>query len=319
MRLVMLTKRDNHDSNSAVVQLFAAILTKPVRRSQLLNCVTRAVAAPAEAPEETGIRPMLPVAARAFVPKILVVEDNPVNSEVAAGMLETLGCATKVVENGWLALEVLNHDSFDAVFMDCHMPVMDGMTATAEIRRREQSAGGARMPIIALTANAMEGDRERCLAAGMDDFLIKPFTLQKLAVLLRRWLSLNALPEPERRDIARTPLIDVGVLRNIASLARPALLNSMIELYMTHSPALLAAIESGVQSGHATTLSEALHTFKSSTANLGGVRLAAVIRECEVSVRESGVDEAASFMPKIRREYQEFCAALLQERAPNAA
>ena len=104
------------------------------------------------------------------------------------------------------------------------------MTATAEIRRREQSAGGERMPIIALTANAMEGDRERCLAAGMDDFLIKPFTLQKLAVLLRRWLSLNALPEPERRDIARTPLIDVGVLRNIASLARPALLNSMIEL-----------------------------------------------------------------------------------------
>jgi two-component system, sensor histidine kinase and response regulator len=319
MRLVMLTKRDNHDSNSAVVQLFAAILTKPVRRSQLLNCVTRAVAAPAEAPEETGIRPMLPVAARAFVPKILVVEDNPVNSEVAAGMLETLGCATKVAENGWLAIEVLNHESYDAVFMDCHMPVMDGMTATAEIRRREQSAGGARMPIIALTANAMEGDRERCLAAGMDDFLIKPFTLQKLAVLLRRWLALNALPEPERRDGARTPLIDVGVLRNIASLARPALLNSMIELYMTHSPALLAAIESAVASGHAATLSEALHTFKSSTANLGGVRLASLVRECEVRVREGGVAEAVPFVARIRREYQEFCSALQQERAPNAA
>jgi two-component system sensor histidine kinase/response regulator len=319
MRLVMLTKRDNHDSDSAVVKLFAAILTKPVRRSQLLNCVTRAVSAPAESTDETGVRPLLQVAARAFVPNILVVEDNPVNSEVAAGMLETLGCDTKVVENGWLAIEILKHESFDAVFMDCHMPVMDGMTATAEIRRREQGIGGARMPIIALTANAMEGDRERCLAAGMDDFLIKPFTLQRLAALLRRWLALNALPEPDRRESPRAPLIDVGVLRNIASLARPALLNSMIELYMAHSPALLAGIESGVQSGQAVTLSEALHTFKSSTANLGGVRLAAVIRECEVSVREGGVDEAASFMPKIRREYQEFCAALLQERAPNAA
>ncbi len=319
MRLVMLTKRDNHDSDSTVVQLFAAILTKPVRRSQLLNCVTRAVAAPAESSEESGIRPVLLPAARAFVPKILVVEDNPVNSEVAAGMLETLGCDTKVVENGWLAIEILNHETYDAVFMDCHMPVMDGMTATAEIRRREQSAGGARMPIIALTANAMEGDRERCLAAGMDDFLIKPFTLQKLAALLRRWLALNALPEPERREVPRAPLIDVGVLRNIASLARPALLNSMIELYMAHSPTLLAAIEDAVQSGEAAALSQALHTFKSSTANLGGVRLAAVMRECEAGVRDGRVDEAADFMPKIRREYQEFCAALLQERAPNAA
>jgi two-component system sensor histidine kinase/response regulator len=319
MRLVMLTKRDNHDGSSAVVQLFAAILTKPVRRSQLLNCVTRAVAAPAEAPEDTAIRPMLPVGSRAFVPKILVVEDNPVNSEVAAGMLDTLGCASKVVQNGRLALEVLGQEAYDAVFMDCHMPVMDGMTATAEIRRREQSAGGARMPIIALTANAMEGDRERCLAAGMDDFLIKPFTLQKLAALLRRWLALNALPEPERRDAGRAPLIDAGVLRNIASLARPALLNSMIELYLTHSPALLAAIESAVQGGQAATLSEALHTFKSSTANLGGVRLASLVRECEARVREGGVEEAVPFVPKIRREYQEFCAALEQERAPNAA
>jgi two-component system, sensor histidine kinase and response regulator len=319
MRLVMLTKRDNHESDSAVEQLFAAILTKPVRRSQLLNCVTRAVAAPADAPEDTGIHAMPPVAPRAFVPRILVVEDNPVNSEVAAGMLETLGCATTTAENGWLAIEILSNETYDAVLMDCHMPVMDGMTATAEIRRREQSAGGARMPIIALTANAMEGDRERCLAAGMDDFLAKPFSVQKLAALLRRWLALNALPEPERREGARAPLIDVGVLRNIASLARPSLLNSMIELYMTHSPALMAAIENAVDSAQAATLSEALHTFKSSTANLGGVRLASLARECEARVREGGVAEALSLVPKIRREYQEFCAALLQERAPNAA
>ena len=153
----------------------------------------------------------------------------------------------------------------------------------------------------------------------MDDFLAKPFSVQKLAALLRRWLALNALPEPERREGARAPLIDVGVLRNIASLARPALLNSMIELYMTHSPALLAAIENAVDNAQTATLSEALHTFKSSTANLGGVRLASLARECEARVREGGVAEALSFVPKIRREYQEFCAALLQERAPNAA
>ncbi len=319
MRLVMLTKRDSHEGESAAIELFAAILSKPVRRSQLLNCVTRAVSAPAESIDDSGIHPMPSVAPRAFVPKILIVEDNPVNCEVAAGMLETLGCSTRSVENGWLAIETMGREQFDAVFMDCHMPVMDGMTATAEIRRREQSSGGARVPIIALTANALEGDRERCLAAGMDDFLSKPFTVQKLAGLLRRWLAFNVSPDPERRDVPRAPLIDAGVLRNIASLARPALLNSMIELYMQHSPALLAAIERAAAEMQDAELSEALHTFKSSTANLGGVRLASLTRECETKLRESGAAAAVPLVPKIRREYQDFCAALLRERAPNAA
>ena len=93
------------------------------------------------------------------------MEDNPVNREVAVGMLESLGCKTDAAENGRLAIEVMDTSSYDAVLMDCQMPVMDGLTATAEIRRREQTSGAARVPVIALTANAMEGDRERCLAS----------------------------------------------------------------------------------------------------------------------------------------------------------
>jgi HPt (histidine-containing phosphotransfer) domain-containing protein len=114
-------------------------------------------------------------------------------------------------------------------------------------------------------------------------------------------------------------LIDAGVLRNIASLARPALLNSMIELYMQHSPSLMAAIESAVANSQAAALSEALHAFKSSTANLGGVRLASLTRECETRVREGGVAAALTMVHRIRREYQEFCTALLSEREQNAA
>src|SRR6202035_4503137 len=224
-------------------------------------------------------RSALPAAAaRTFVPKILLVEDNPVNREVAVGMLESLGCVAHAAENGWLALEAVNHDAYDAVLMDCQMPVMDGLTATAELRRREQNAGGARLPIIALTANAMEGDRERCLAAGMDDFLCKPFTQQQLAMLLRRWLALRALPESERRDLSRIPLIDPGTLRNIAALAKPALLNSMIELYLQHSPDLIGAIETAAANMQADALSQAVHSLKSSTANLGGTRLAMVAK-----------------------------------------
>lgn len=258
-------------------------------------------------------------AARAAGPKILLVEDNPVNREVAVGMLESLGCAVEAAENGWLAIEAMNTTAYDAVFMDCQMPIMDGMTATAEIRRREQSSSAGRVPVIALTANAMEGDRERCLASGMDDFLSKPFTQQQLATLLRRWLAMRTLPEPERRDLSRVPLIDAGVLRNITALAKPALLNSMIDLYLQHSPVLIGEIETAAANMHAEALSQAVHTLKSSTSNLGGARLAMVAKECEVLIRDGGITQTASVVSRIRREYQEFCAALSRERSPNAA
>jgi two-component system, sensor histidine kinase and response regulator len=329
LQLIMLTTRDGHESNAGTVQLFTAILTKPLRRSQLLNCVTRAMStAPDSAPDDSAIDELRAAvvrtkaargSGRAFVPKILLVEDNPVNREVAVGMLESLDCVVVAVENGWLAIEAMNNAAYDAVLMDCQMPVMDGLTATAELRRREQNSGGARIPIIALTANAMEGDRERCLAAGMDDFLSKPFSQQQMGALLKRWLALHVLPEHERRDASRLPLIDAGVLRNIAALARPALLNSMIELYLKHSPSLIDAIEVAASKVQPDALSQALHTFKSSTANLGGVRLAALTKECEALVREGGVAKVAPVVQRLRRDYLEFCTALTRERSPSAA
>jgi two-component system, sensor histidine kinase and response regulator len=320
MRLIMLTARDTYESNFDTVQLFAAILVKPLRRSQLLNCVMRAMTVAPEANlEEPAIRAVPPATARAFVPKVLLVEDDPVNREVAVGMLETLGCVAHAAENGRLALEAINNHAYDAVLMDCNMPVMDGPTATADLRRREQDAGAARLPIIALTVNAVEADRERYLAAGMDDFLTKPFSQQQLAAVLKRWLALHLLPESGSREGSRLPLIDAGVLRNIASLARPALLDSMIELYLQHSPPLIAAIELAGASGQAEVLQQALHTFKSSTANLGGLRLAILIKECEALVREGGIPKAALKLQRIRREYQDFCGALNQERSESAA
>jgi two-component system, sensor histidine kinase len=264
----------------------------------------------------------LPPAARALSsalhgPRILVVEDNPVNGEVAIGMLENLGCKTEAVDNGWRAIEAMNDSRYDAVLMDCQMPVMDGLTATAEIRRRERQLGKVRVPIIALTANAMEGDRERCLAAGMDDFLSKPFTQQQLAALLRRWLV--DARDLERADHGRAPLIDLGVLRNITALARPALLDSLIDLYLQHSPLLIAAVETAAANLHSVALSEAVHALKSSTANLGGARLAMAAKECEVLVQGGGIDRAAPLVQRILREHQEFCAALMRERSADAA
>jgi two-component system sensor histidine kinase/response regulator len=323
LRLILQSTRDDHDEGSERSQLFAAVLTKPLRRSQIFSCLSRVMSMPPGASMDAlsaeSAPPVPAPGARAVGPKILLVEDNPVNREVAVGMLESLGCAIDAAENGWLAIEAMNTQAYDAVLMDCQMPVMDGLTATGEIRRREQTSGAARVPVIALTANAMDGDRERCLAAGMDDFLSKPFTQQQLATLLRRWLALRALPESERRDLSRLPLIDAGVLRNIAALAKPALLGSMIDLYLQHSPSLVRAIETSAANLQAEALSQAVHSLKSSTSNLGGARLAMAAKECEVLVREGGITQVGPMVLRIRKEYQEFCAALTRERSSNAA
>lgn len=132
--------------------------------------------------------PEVPLASQGFAgAKILLVEDNPVNQAIARTMLQTLGCQVETAVNGIEALRCMENARYDLVFMDCQMPEMDGYAATAEIRLRER--GGAwRVPIIALTANALEGDRERCLAAGMDDYLAKPYVRAQIVTLLQRWL-----------------------------------------------------------------------------------------------------------------------------------
>jgi PAS domain S-box-containing protein len=293
-----------------------AIGLKPIRAYNLAKLIEKALAGPAE---QTSEIKQLKSIATFRGSRILLVEDNPVNQRVASRLLQKLAADVILANNGAEALERIAEGGIDAVLMDCQMPVMDGLTATGEIRRRELKFGAARVPIIALTANAMEGERERCLAAGMDDFLSKPFGQQQLATLLRRWLALRSLPESERRDLSRVPLIDPGVLRDIAALAKPTLLNSMIDLYLQHSPSLIAAIETAAANMQTDALSQAVHTLKSSTSNLGGTRLAMVAKECETLLREGGVPQAAPVVSRIRKEYQEFCAALTRERSPNAA
>ena len=272
------------------------IRMEPVAAAAVLSMpATRAAPARLAAAAATPAMPV-PSATAAAGPRILVVEDNAVNREVAAGMLENLGYQSELAINGLLALEAIAESAYAAVLMDCQMPVMDGLTATEEIRRREAGSGG-RVPIIALTANAMEANRERCLAAGMDDFLPKPFSQMQLSAVLGRWApAAQALQHdragPAAAETAQTTntvvvaathiaVIDTEVLRNIAALGRPALLGSLIDLYLEHSPPLLATIESAIQGREPTGLAEALHTLKSSSANLGGARLTELLRECE--------------------------------------
>jgi CheY-like chemotaxis protein len=167
---------------------FSAFLLKPIRQSQLYDCIT-AVIGTATAPSPTRLitRHTLKEAQAQLRARVLVAEDNAVNQKVALRMLEKLGCRVDVVANGREAVEASARISYQCLFMDCQMPEMDGYEATAVIREREAHTG-THIPIIAMTANAMQTDRVRCLAAGMDDYISKPVEPKELATTLHKWL-----------------------------------------------------------------------------------------------------------------------------------
>jgi CheY-like chemotaxis protein len=165
--------------------LFHANLTKPVRQTSLLRCLAELLderndndESAAEPDKETPLRGHLPV---------LVAEDNPVNQIVAKRMLETLGYDVEVVENGVEAVQAVSTGAYALVLMDCQMPELDGYEATRQLRSRE--TGGRRIPIIAMTAGAMEGDAARCYEAGMDDYISKPVSLERLQQALDQALQ----------------------------------------------------------------------------------------------------------------------------------
>jgi len=180
--------------NMAAVQVDASLL-KPVRQSQLLNAMTsawsrRLAATAAAGGARAAERQPQPQDRGRYAGsslRVLIAEDNVVNQKVAAKMLERMGLRADVAGNGREALEMLEMLPYDLVLMDCHMPEMDGYEATAEIRRREGE--GQRVPIIAMTAEAMEGSRENCLRAGMDDYVVKPVKVAELGEAVRRWLG----------------------------------------------------------------------------------------------------------------------------------
>src|SRR5688500_1087569 len=188
VRLVMLTRR-HADGRNARDAGFDACLVKPVRQTMLYECLVNVMAG---RPQETLATPVVcaPVARppTGLGGDILVVEDNLINQQVALGILQIQGYRVTLANNGREALDAYAQGAFDLILMDCQMPEMDGFEATMQIRKREQASGGRRVPIVALTANAMAQDREECLNAGMDDHLAKPFSMQTMQEMLDRWM-----------------------------------------------------------------------------------------------------------------------------------
>jgi CheY-like chemotaxis protein len=282
----------------------AYCLTRPVRQAHLHDCLASAMAGKISV---ATVRPDAPKAPR-LQGRVLLVEDNPVNQELALHMLELLGCRAVVANHGREALETLGRSAFDLVLMDCQMPEMDGFEATAEIRRREAAtANGRRIAIIALTAGAIEGDREKCLAAGMDDYVTKPFSLEQLEKALRRWLPVPCAAETA---VSR---IDQQVLERMRALGGnggTSLVTKIIGVYLSDAPGRLRSLQEAVARGDAAAMGRAAHAFKSASANLGATGLAELCLRMEGLGRSSSTSGAEGLLAAIETEYAQVAVEL---------
>ena len=250
-----------------------------------------------------------------LVGRVLLAEDNPVNQAVAIGMLEKIGCDTVVAVNGNDAVEKLQSQHFDVVLMDCEMPVMDGFEATAAIRAGNFSRSD--IPIIALTANAIEGDRERCLAAGMQGYLSKPVTVEKLHGTLSQWLQTEPDSRVEKKEKVmseqRIDSIDAESLdsiRNLQGIGGDRMVRRVVDLYVSNSSMLMEDLRLGVSRRDPEAVRQGAHALKSSSQNVGACGLATLSQKLEELGRRGELTNSEQYMTELDELYPKTVEAL---------
>jgi diguanylate cyclase (GGDEF)-like protein len=297
-RIILLTSFSSttaaDDARKAGVDRY---VTKPLRQSQLYSaiCTVLGVITPPIKDESRSDHEQI----RRIGMKVLLVEDNPVNQEVARVMLRRLGCQISLVSGGAQAVEQVKNDHFDVVLMDCQMPDVDGYEATRRIRRWESEdrpQTQTRLTIIALTANAMQGDREACLAAGMDDYLAKPFTLSDLEQILAQWMSRlkdnqgSVTREEEAQVSAAMPGLDPTALQLLREAGGDALVEEVVKLFMASAPEKMDQLKAAIQAQNAQGIVSAAHFLKSGSANIGLTAFSASAKRLELMGRENQLD-----------------------------
>jgi PAS domain S-box-containing protein len=296
--LVLLSSLGRRGDDRELNAEFAAVLTKPIKSSQLYNVIAAVVGvqtagAPARESEqavERSARPLL---------RILVAEDNAVNQRLTLLLLEKLGCAADVVANGVEALDALERGPYDVILMDVEMPEMDGREATRRILRTWSS--DERPRIIAMTASAMPGDREACLAAGMDDYLTKPVQLDELRQALERCTSYaDGVLDPEAFEKLRLRTGDADFTAEL------------VDVFLHDAPPLLEALRGALEEAEAEHARRAAHTLKSNAELFGATRLAELCRELEATARSGSLGGTAELAAGIDAEYARVDAALRQ-------
>ena len=308
-RLVLLTSigvNINEDAREAGVEV---VLSKPVRQSQLHDSLATMLGTPTETQAEpsrggAGPAPHATPAAevRQSLGHVLLAEDYPVNQMVAIRMLERSGYKVDAVNNGREAVEALSNIPYAAVLMDVQMPEMDGYEATAEIRRREGS--GRHTPVIAMTADAMQGDREKALSAGMDDYIAKPVRHEELEAVLGRWI-----PMPEQSP----PTLDLSVLesrRGPQEDGEPDKLARIVGLFIDDVPLRLQELRLAVERGDAQKVEETAHMLKGGSGYMGAVHMAEICGEIQAFGASGELSRAPELLDALEAEFERIRPAL---------
>lgn len=302
-RVILLTSISDQLSTEELSNCgICSMMTKPLRQSQLYNQIIHCIEEP-QAFASGAVSPELAVAELPPVnveseSRILLVEDTPLNQRVAEGMLATLGYKADLVCNGQQAVDQVRSTDYHLVLMDVEMPVKDGLQATREIREYEQQHGQASTPIVALTAHALKGDREKCLKAGMSDYLTKPLTMDALRDCLQRWLEpsgVGGLDSPrnastETREAAPSPaapdkdsiLLDDAVLEQLR-LGLGDDIDDVLQMFLQEWPELLTGLQYHLDQNEREQLRTLAHRLKGSCRNLGATAVAQVAMELELA------------------------------------
>lgn len=315
-RMMMLTSTYSNASqlerqNTGILRC----VNKPVRQKELLDIIIDVMGRDIDKNvinplvEKVSVSPLT----QNFHGKVLLAEDNPVNQEVAKAMLAKLGLDTVIAHDGKQALDLIQNNQYDLILMDCQMPNMDGFEATAHIRQQF----GTTHTIIALTANATEDDRKRCLAGGMNDFLSKPYSIDQLRQKIQQWLSkeknnpMNAVkseivePAPETNATPALNPIWLGQIRELDTTGGDVLLHKILHAFLESATSNMRQLEQAIVNGDADSLRQSAHALKSSSGNIGAENLSALLKQLEADGRTGELAHAETLQESLWQQYQQ--------------
>jgi signal transduction histidine kinase/CheY-like chemotaxis protein/HPt (histidine-containing phosphotransfer) domain-containing protein len=238
--------------------------------------------------------------------RVLVAEDNEANQIVATLMLDRLGCHTDIVANGQAAIEAVAANTYDIVFMDCQMPVMDGFEATRLIRRIEGTS--AHRTIIAMTANALQGEKERCLETGMDDYVAKPVVLEELEQVIRRWGAADrggqsGAPRPSGNESLSLDLTRLNHLQELSKRRDPALFSKLLKSFLTDAPDRIGILKKALAVDDTKTVFTVAHSLKGISGNIGAKVMTSLSQELQVMGDTGSLSGAGAVIGKLEQEF----------------
>jgi two-component system, sensor histidine kinase and response regulator len=312
-RMVLLTSIGEDVGREAREAGVEACLTKPVRQSQLYDCLATIAGVserievehdpiPADSDERNA-------EARRGA-RVLLAEDNLVNQKVAVWMVEKLGYYVDVASDGVEAVETLSSRPYAAILMDVQMPEMDGYEATAEIRRREGKS--AHTPIIAMTANALEGDRDKALAAGMDDYVPKPVKLGTLGAVLQRWVSVVEQAQSEQAsDETSSPIsledsLDqevLAALRSFEQEGEPDFVAELAEVFLRDAETSVDDLRKAADTSQFESIERTAHSLKGSCSNMGATKMAAICADLEEGAAARDLRRITKLLDRLEAEF----------------